>query len=105
MLINVITSKYINLSIDFDFNELNVSSKIFTLYNATGDVDLSDLGQLAGNYETNEGATWSMGNFDNDGDVDLTDLGQLAGNYESGVAQAMADFEIIRDVPSLLLSD
>ncbi len=65
-----------------------------------GDVDLSDLGQLAGNYETNEGATWSMGNFDNDGDVDLTDLGILAGNYGSGVQQAMADFQRIVPEPS-----
>ncbi len=64
-----------------------------------GDVDLTDLGILAGNYGALSDATWNMGNFDNDGDVDLTDLGLLAGNYENGVAQAMIDFERIRDVP------
>ena len=29
----------------------------------------------------------------------MADLGLLAGNYESGVAQAMIDFERIRDIP------
>jgi PhoPQ-activated pathogenicity-related protein len=50
-----------------------------------GDVDLVDLGALAGAYGTTSGATWAMGNFDGDYDVDLVDLGALAGNYGYGV--------------------
>jgi hypothetical protein len=46
-----------------------------------GDVDLVDLGNLAGAYGTSSGATWSVGDSDVDGDVDLVDLGMLAGNY------------------------
>lgn len=49
-----------------------------------GDVDVVDLGALAGNYNTASGATWQMGDFDLDGDVDLVDLGALAGNYGFG---------------------
>jgi hypothetical protein len=49
-----------------------------------GDVDLADLGALAGHYGTVDGATWAMGDLDGDGDVDLTDLGLLAGNYGRG---------------------
>ena len=49
--------------------------------NVDGDVDLVDLGALAGAYGTSSGATWSVGDFDVDGDVDLVDLGALAGNY------------------------
>jgi len=46
-----------------------------------GDVDLVDLGALAGHYGMTSGATWAMGDTDGDGDVDLGDLGALAGNY------------------------
>ena len=45
-----------------------------------GDVDLSDLAQLLGNYgET--GMTYTDGDIDGDGDVDLSDLAALLGNY------------------------
>jgi hypothetical protein len=46
-----------------------------------GDVDLVDLGNLAGGYGLTSGAIWETGDFDGDGDVDLCDLGTLAGNY------------------------
>lgn len=49
-----------------------------------GDVDLLDLGNLAGSYGTTSGATWQMGDFNYDGKVDLVDLGALAGNYGTG---------------------
>jgi len=49
-----------------------------------GDVDLDDLGVLAGNYGETEGMVWGDGDFDGDRDVDLDDLGILAGNYERG---------------------
>jgi hypothetical protein len=49
-----------------------------------GDVDLADLGNLAGAYGLTSGATWAMGDFDGDGDVDLVDLGNLATYYGYG---------------------
>ena len=54
--------------------------------NHDSDVDLADLGNLAGAYGTTSGATWEQGDFDGDGDVDLPDLGTLAGNYGYGVS-------------------
>jgi hypothetical protein len=39
-----------------------------------GDVDLTDLARLLGNYGMTEGATYEDGDLDADGDVDLTDL-------------------------------
>jgi len=53
--------------------------------NLDGDVDLTDLGALAGNYGATSGKTWAQGDFNGDGDVDLGDLGALAGNYGIGV--------------------
>jgi len=48
------------------------------------DVDLDDLGVLAGNYAGTAGPyDWWHGDIDNDDDVDLDDLGILAGNYGS----------------------
>jgi hypothetical protein len=46
-----------------------------------GDVDLSDLAQLLGNYGMTEGATYEDGDLDGDGDVDLADLAALLGVY------------------------
>jgi hypothetical protein len=46
-----------------------------------GDVDLCDLGNLAGGYGITSGATWKQGDFDGDGNVDLVDLGALAYNW------------------------
>jgi hypothetical protein len=57
-----------------------------------GDVDLVDLGNLAGSYGMVGEATWEMGNFDGDGDVDLVDLGILASNYGYGVASPNMSF-------------
>jgi len=61
-----------------------------------GDVDLSDLAILAGNYGTLNPAEWWEGDFDGDGDVDLSDLGSLASNYGTGEAQAFADWQTIQ---------
>jgi len=49
-----------------------------------GDVDLSDLAQLLGNYGTTSGATYADGDLDGDGDVDLSDLAALLGHYGEG---------------------
>lgn len=49
--------------------------------NLDGNVDVVDLGTLAGNYGVLDGATWAMGDFNGDGAVDLLDLGALTGNY------------------------
>jgi hypothetical protein len=44
-------------------------------------VDVGDLGILAGNWGTTEGATWDQADFTGDGAVDVGDLGILAGNW------------------------
>jgi hypothetical protein len=64
-----------------------------------GDVDLSDLGNLATHYGLTNGGHWSLGDFDLDGDVDLNDLGTLATYYGDGSAQAFADFQALTSVP------
>ena len=46
-----------------------------------GDVDLSDLAQLLGNYGIAGGASYEDGDLDGDGDVDLSDLAALLGVY------------------------
>jgi len=46
-----------------------------------GDVDLSDLAQLLGNYGMTSGATYEDGDLDSDGDVDLSDLAALLAVY------------------------
>jgi hypothetical protein len=67
-----------------------------------GDVDLIDLGNLAGGYGLTGGATWEQGDFDGDGDVDLVDLGTLAGNYGYGVP---APLNFAADAAKMGLSD
>ncbi|MBU0617227.1 MAG: hypothetical protein KKI02_05895, partial [Planctomycetes bacterium] len=46
-----------------------------------GDVDLTDLAVLLGNYGMTSGATYEDGDLDGDGDVDLTDLAALLAVY------------------------
>ena len=62
------------------------------------DVDLSDLGNLATNYEQSPPRTWGQGDFDCDQDVDLSDLGTLATYYGQGQAQAYAAFEALTGI-------
>jgi len=64
-----------------------------------GDVDLNDLGTLAGHYGLGSEMLWLQGDFDGDGDVDLNDLSGLASHYGAGEAQAFADFQAIASVP------
>jgi endonuclease/exonuclease/phosphatase family metal-dependent hydrolase len=49
-----------------------------------GDVDLTDLSILLGNYGMPDGATPEDGDIDGDGDVDLSDLSALLANYGAG---------------------
>lgn len=60
-----------------------------------GDVDLSDLGNLATYYAAAGNHVWMEGDFDADNDVDLSDLGTLATYYGAGQAQAFADFQAL----------
>jgi len=77
--------------------------------NGDGDVDLADLGSLAGAYGTPSGAVWSSGDFDDDGDVDLVDLGALAGNYGIGTpaplnfAGDLANYDLVPEPATLLV--
>jgi hypothetical protein len=50
-------------------------------YTEPGGMDVGDLGILAANYGTTEGATEAMGDFNGDGMVDVSDLAILAANY------------------------
>lgn len=54
-----------------------------------GDVDIADLGNLAGSLTSGVGG-WDDGDTDGDGDVDIADLGALAGNLgDLGVPPAI----------------
>jgi T5SS/PEP-CTERM-associated repeat protein/autotransporter-associated beta strand protein len=66
-----------------------------------GDVDLSDLGNLATNFGlSNANIDWINGDFDSDNDVDLNDLGTLATYFNGGRAQAYAEFQALVPEPN-----
>ncbi len=72
----------------FNGQTVSASSSIvkYTYYgdaNLDGQVDISDLGRLATNWQTS--AVWSQGDFDYSGFVDISDLGKLATNWQAGV--------------------
>jgi hypothetical protein len=56
--------------------------------NLDGQVDVTDLGALATNWQTS--APWTGGDFNYDGFVDVTDLGALATNWQPGVGSPLA---------------
>lgn len=54
--------------------------------NGDGQVDVGDLGILAGAWGISDGsAKWADADFSGDGQVDVSDLGILAGNWQDGV--------------------
>lgn len=55
--------------------------------NLDGQVDITDLGNLATNWQTTN--TWPGGDFDYSGFVDITDLGMLATNWQAGVGSPL----------------
>jgi hypothetical protein len=68
-----------------------------------GDVDLSDLGNLATSFGlSNANIDWINGDFDSDNDVDLNDLGTMATNFDAGRAQAYAEFQSLVPEPAWL---
>jgi hypothetical protein len=62
---------YISLARSFCAGDLRVN----------GQVDLTDLAELLGNYGITCGAEPEQGDLDGDGDVDLADLAALLGVY------------------------
>jgi fibronectin-binding autotransporter adhesin len=59
--------------------------------NLDGQVDVTDLGALATNWQT--AGLWTSGDFNYDGFIDVTDLGALATNWQAGVGSPLADTE------------
>ncbi len=55
--------------------------------NLDGQVDVTDLGALATNWQTS--SVWAGGDFNYDGFVDVTDLGALATNWQQGVGSPL----------------
>lgn len=55
--------------------------------NLDGQVDVTDLGALATNWQTN--APWTGGDFNYDDFVDVTDLGMLATDWQAGVGNPL----------------
>jgi fibronectin-binding autotransporter adhesin len=55
--------------------------------NLDGQVDVTDLGALATNWQTSN--VWSGGDFNYDGFVDVSDLGALATNWQLGVGNPL----------------
>jgi hypothetical protein len=65
-------------------------SVAYTYYgdaNLDGQVDVTDLGALATNWQTSN--VWAGGDFDYSGFVDVTDLGALATNWQKGVGNPL----------------
>jgi hypothetical protein len=56
--------------------------------NLDGQVDIGDLGLLAGGWQQS-GKDWLGGDFSYDGAVDIADLGLLAGNWQKGVGNPL----------------
>src|SRR5206468_12811637 len=54
--------------------------------NPDGQVDVTDLGNLASSYGVTSGAKWVQGDTNYSGSVDVTDLGNLASNYGGHLA-------------------
>ena len=67
--------------------------------NTDGNVDLTDLGVLASNWQGAD-KTWSTGDFSQDGLVDLTDLGILATKWQTSV-NGMSFNEAVQSFPQL----
>jgi hypothetical protein len=55
--------------------------------NLDGQVDITDLGNLASAWQTS--STWTGGDFNHDGSVDVADLGMLATNWQAGVGSPL----------------
>jgi hypothetical protein len=55
--------------------------------NLDGQVDVTDLGALATNWQTSN--VWTGGDFNYDGFVDVSDLGILASNWQAGVGDPL----------------
>jgi hypothetical protein len=56
--------------------------------NLDGQVDIGDLGLLAGAWQQS-GKSWFDGDFTYDGRIDIGDLGLLAGNWQKGVGNPL----------------
>jgi hypothetical protein len=79
----------------------NILGTTFGDSDLDGDVDLSDLSNLAANYGQSP-RTWTQGNFDGDNDVDLSDLSTLATYYGNGSAEAFAAFQSLVPEPACI---
>lgn len=60
----------------------------------SGNVDITDLGNLLANYGATSGKTWLQGDTDANGSVDMTDLGNLLANYGSTPGASNAGFVV-----------
>ena len=71
-----------------------MSSDVLVKYTYSGDanldgqVDIGDLGLLAGAWQQS-GTDWFHGDFTYDGAVNIGDLGLLAGNWQKGVGNPL----------------
>jgi hypothetical protein len=71
--------------------------------NRDGQVNIADLGILAGNWQSDD-AYWEKGDFSGDGSVTIADLGILAANWQAGTnggmgfAEALAMFDVFDGV-------
>jgi hypothetical protein len=71
--------------------------------NLDGQVDVTDLGALATNWQTSN--VWTGGDFNEDGFVDVTDLGALATNWQAGVGSPLGPGSLESAIASLGFGD
>ena len=64
-----------------------------------GDVDISDLGIMAGHFGTTDYTVWHGGDLTGDSLVNISDLGILAGNFGVGVLGAPGGGQSIALIP------
>lgn len=73
-------------SLDLGSGQAEVRFTLLGDTNLDGNVDVTDLGNLASSYGATSGATWVQGDTNYSGGVDVTDLGNLASNYGGSLA-------------------
>ncbi len=82
-----VTSKGLGWKDDATAKQVSVAYTWYGDANLDGQVDVTDLGALATNWQTSN--IWAGGDFNYDGFVDVTDLGALATNWQQGVGNPL----------------
>jgi hypothetical protein len=84
---NAVLGRSTFAGVDIDSSSLLIKFTYAGDANLDGQVDVTDLGAVATNWQT--AAPWTGGDFNYDNFVDVTDLGMLATNWQAGVGNPL----------------